>query len=290
MLPPDVKADLVRIDDRVFQVPAEGDGLQATLVDDGETVLFDAGMSDRWAERLAPHIDHCILTHAHARHSRAAHRFHEVWAPHEEARAMRSAMDYTAAHGVAQRDRALVERHLADLGWRAVEPKRGYRAGGLIQLATTRWEIHAAPGHSPGMCVFLEPTRHVLVASCLDGAEDALYGYPSADPDALVETFERLAGFDVAFLLGSRAAPRRRGIRPLFREKAAEIRQRDVEVLARLAEPRTLDDLVDHAPFAPGTAPIERYVRRVMVEKHLRRLIEKGLAMARQDGRFQRVD
>lgn len=294
MLPPDVLAGLTQVDDEVYLVPADAPGAtHAMLVVDGDTMLVDAGISDAWAKKLAPHVDVCVLTHCHAEPARAASRFRHVWAPRAEARALRSAADYVETYGIASRDRTTVERHLQAVGWSPLAPERSYRPGGVLDLGKTRWELHAAPGHSPGLTLLLEPTRHYLFASDLDGGDDALYGYPTADVDALVETFEKLATVDVAVLMGAREAPRKRGIRQMLRDKAAGIKDRDLRIVGLLQNPRTLEELVELAPLTGKAAiatPMGRYVERVMVEKHLGRLIERDHAMARQDGRFMRVE
>ncbi|HLE97486.1 MAG TPA: MBL fold metallo-hydrolase [Candidatus Thermoplasmatota archaeon] len=293
-LPPDVVAGFTKLDEQVWLVPgAEHGGLNAMLVDDGEVVLFDAGLPDALARRLAPHVDLCVLTHCPFEVAQGARHFREVWAPHAEARALLSLHDHLEVYGVGSRDRALVESTLQRAGWAPRPPDKRYRVGGMVQLDTTRWQMVPAPGHTPGLTLFLEPKRHVLFASDLDGAEDRLYGWPASDLDELAKTFDSMAELDVALLVGSRAEPRKRGIRPLLREKAAELRARDLVVLQRLDHPRTPEDLALTGLFTTVDRladPMARYVERVMVEKHVARLIERNLVMARQDGRYQRVD
>jgi len=132
--------------------------------------------------------------------------------------------------------------------------------------------------------------RHILFAADV-GADDApWYGYPTSDPSELERTASTLADVPVAILVSSHAEPRKRGIKPLFRQMADTIRERDRKILAALEHPRSLDELADMGLcMGKPATPIARYHERVMVEKHLARLMEKDFAAARQDGRFQRV-
>ena len=51
-----------------------------------------------------------------------------------------------------------------------------------------------------------------------------------------------------------------------------------------------LDERADKGLFlGKATNTLQRYHERVMVEKHLARLMERDFAMARQDGRFQKL-
>ena len=140
------------------------------------------------------------------------------------------------------------------------------------------------------MLALLDPERHFLFAADLDGESPAWYGYPASDPSDLERTAAMLADVPVALLMTSHAAPRRRGIKPLFRAMSESIRERDRRILAALEHPRSLDELADLGLCSgkPAT-PLARYHERVMVEKHLARLMEKDFAAARQDGRFQRT-
>jgi hypothetical protein len=99
-----------------------------------------------------------------------------------------------------------------------------------------------------------------------------------------------LAETPIAILATSHFPSRKRGIKPLFRSMVESIRERDRAILFAMETPRSLDELTDMALLGPkATDPLQRYHQRVMVEKHLARLMEKDLAAARQDGRFMKL-
>ena len=290
--------------------PPEHPGAKSLLLDEGsDVVLVDAGLDPATRRKLAPHVDVCFLTHCHAPHAHGARDFREVWAPKAEARAMLGVEDYLTTYGVGRRDHDIVAGALRRTGYEPAHVSKQFRAGGLLKLDRSEWKILGAPGHSPGMVALLDEKRHILFAADLDGEGPPWYGYPTSDPSELERTAAMLADVPVAILATSHFPPRKRGIKPLFRGMADAIRDRDHKVLDTLETPRTLDELTDLGVLGVGpqadaekarpggraglgVKPVDalsRYHQRVMVEKHLARLMEKGFAAARQDGRFMRT-
>ncbi|MHB8606156.1 MAG: MBL fold metallo-hydrolase [Thermoplasmatota archaeon] len=301
-LPPDVRDKLEWVADGVALVtPTPGwHGANSMLIDEGDVVLVDAGLPPGLRHLLAPHVDVCILTHTQPAHVVGARDFREVWAPFEEGRALASVEGFCDAMGVARRDRETIAPWLTKAGFAATDVAKTYRAGGILAFEKSEWHFIAAHGHSPGLTLLLDKKRHILFGADIEGVPAAgggdarvpWYGFPSCDLDEYERAVLRLADVDVALLLSSHAPARKRGIRPLFRGVADEIARRDKAVLAALSEPRTLDELVD-AGLLQGAAatasPLDRYHERVMVEKHIGRLLARDYAAARQDGRYERL-
>lgn len=271
--------------------PAGYPGATSLVLDEGsDVVLVDAGLDPGTRRKLAPHVDVCLLTHCHAPHAHGARDFREVWAPKQEARAMGGAEDFLQTYGVGRRDHDLVATYLRKTGFEPSPVHKQFRAGGLLKLEKSEWRLLPAPGHSPGMVALLDDERHILFAGDLDGEGAPWYGFPTSDPSELERTATTLAEVPVAILLTSHQPPRKRGIKPLFRGMAEAIRDRDHKVLDALETPRTLDELTDMGVLGvKPTDALDRYHLRVMVEKHLARLLEKEFVAARQDGRFMRV-
>lgn len=292
-LPPDVAALVTWVADGVGLVspPAGHPGASSLVLDEGgDVLLVDAGLPAPLARRLAPHVDVLLLTHCHVAHAKAAHEFREVWAPKDEARALGGIDDFLQTYEVSRRDRDVVSSAIREAGYQPAHVHKRIRPGGILKLDKHEWHLLAAPGHSRGMIALLDPQRHYLFAADVDGDAGPWYGYPASDPSELERTATTLADVPVAILLSSHAPPRKRGIKPLFRTMADTIRERDRRVLAALEHPRSLEELVELGLCGgkPAT-PLGRYHERVMVEKHLARLMEREFAAARQDGRFQRL-
>ena len=271
--------------------PAGYAGAASLLIDEGsEVVLVDAGLAPEQRRSLAPHVDVCLLTHCHVAHAHGAADFQEVWAPRDEAAALASLDGFLETYDVARRDRAFVSESVQKAGYAPTPVAKRLQPGSIIRLDKHEWHLLHAPGHSQGMLALLEPVRHILFVADMDGEGSAWYGYPSSDPSALESTAQMLAEVPVAILATSHAPARRRGIKPMFRQLGESVRERDRKVLTALEQPRSLDELVELGLCAgkPRT-PVARYHERVMVEKHLGRLLEKDYVGARQDGRFQRA-
>lgn len=266
-------------------------GASSMVLDEGaDVILVDAGLDPATRRKLSPHVDVCLLTHCHAPHAHGARDFREVWAPKAEARALFGVEDFLQTYGVGRRDHDIVASQLRRTGYEPSPVHRQIRAGGLLKLDKSEWRLLAAPGHSPGMLALLDDERHILFASDMDGEGPPWYGFPTSDPSDLERTATMLADVPIALLLTSHHPPRKRGIKPLFRGMAEAIRERDRQVLAALETPRTLDELTDAGVLgAKASDPLDRYYLRVMVEKHLARLLEREFVAARQDGRFMRV-
>lgn len=292
-LPPDLASMVTWVLPGVGLItPTDGHPGAASLVldDGGDVLLVDAGLAPAQRRKLSPHVDVCLLTHCHVAHAHGARDFREVWAPREEARALLGADDYLSTYGVARRDRDLVASGIRKAHYEPSPVHKQFRPGGILQLGKHEWHIVAAPGHSPGMVALLDPERHILFAADLDGEGPPWYGLPTSDPSELERTATMLSDIPIAVYVSSHAPPRKRGIKPMLRGMAEQVRERDRVLLLKLDVPHTLDELADQGNFlGKSTDPLKRYHERVMVEKHLARLLEKDFATARQDGRFQRV-
>ena len=291
-LPPDATRGVTWLMDGVGLLPSgDAAGAASLLLAEGDdVVLVDAGLSAEQRKALAPHVTVCLLTHCHVAHARGARDFAEVWAPKLEAAALRSVDDFLLTYGVARRDRDLVTQSIQKAGYEPAAVHKRLKPGSLLRVGNHEWQLLAAPGHSPGMLALHDADRHVVFAADLDGDGPPWYGLPSSDPSDLERTLAALADVPTALYVTSHAQPKKRGIKLMLRGMAEAIRERDRQVLQTLEHPRTLDELADSGLFLGRSAdPLKRYHERVMVEKHLGRLLEKDFAHARQDGRFQRI-
>lgn len=292
-LPPEAVRGVQWLADGVGLLPAAGaPGAPASLllVSGDDAVLVDAGLPAEQLRALREHVQVCLLTHCHVAHARGAGDFPAVWAPRDEARALHSLDEYVSVYGVSRRDRDLVLDSARKAGYAPVPVKRRLQAGSVLRVGEHEWELLPAPGHSQGMMVLHDPKRHIVFAADLDGDGPPWYGWPSSDPTDLEATLLTLSDIPTAIYATSHGAPRKRGIKPMLRGMAEQIRERDRQLLAALEHPRSLDELAELGLFLGRSAdPMHRYHERVMVEKHLSRLLEKDFAHARQDGRFQRI-
>jgi glyoxylase-like metal-dependent hydrolase (beta-lactamase superfamily II) len=293
VIPPDAGRHVTWVDEGVGVIDGGPEGAAGLLIDDGDVLLVDAGIPEAAARDLARHVSLLVLTHAHPAHVRQARAFGRVWAPRMEAAGFRDVDGLLETLGVARQDRPVVRQWLDQSGWASPRVDKYYHAGAVFILPKTEWRALHLPGHSPGLCAFFEPKRRILFAPDLGGGPGApMYNWPSADLDELENSLARLADLDIELLLTSHAPPRRRGAKQAFRDLAAAIRQRDAAYYEALETPRSVTELVDLGRIqgeAVHKETMTRYFERVMVEKHLSRLLGRGLGFARQDGKYQQA-
>src|SRR5438876_274750 len=127
---------------------------------------------------------------------------------------------------------SLVASGIRTAGYEPSPVHKEFRPDGILKLEKHEWHILATPGHSPGLVALLDPERHILFASDIDGEGPPWYGYPSSDPSELERTALMLAEIPVAIYASSHAPPRKRGIKPMLKAMAEAIRERDRLVLA----------------------------------------------------------
>lgn len=293
VLPPDAGKHVSWLDDGVGLVEGGDGGATSLVLDDGDVVVVDAGMKEEAARALAPVTGLLILSQTHVPHARHAHLFDRVWAPRAEVKAMRDPDGYCETFGVPRTERGLVRQWLGENGYRPARIEKPFRPGGTIILPRMEWQVLPAVGTTPGSVVLFEPKRRLLFAGDLGPAPGApLYGWPTSDLEELENTLKRLGELEVELLIASHAPPRRRGAKQVFRDLAAAIRQRDATYYDALETPRSVQELVDLARIqgeSVGHDPMARWMERVMVEKHVTRLLARGLAFARQDGRYEQA-
>ncbi|MHB8586286.1 MAG: MBL fold metallo-hydrolase [Thermoplasmatota archaeon] len=293
MLPPGAGRFVAWIDEGVGLVDGGEGGASSLVINDGDVIVVDAGMPDAAAKELAPHTSVMLLSHAHPRHTRQAKQFSRVWAPKAEINAFRDAEGLLEILGIARQDREIVRGWFEKSGWAPLRIDKTVHPGTVLILPRTEWRVVPTPGHSPGLFALYEPRRRILFAPDLPEAETpAAYAWPSADLDEVESSMARLAELDVELLVTSHGPPRRRGVRQVLRDLPALLRRRDAEFYEVLETPRSVAELVDlgkiQGPLAK-TDPMGRYFERVMVEKHMGRLLARGLAFARQDGKYQQA-
>ena len=157
-----------------------------------------------------------------------------------------------------------------------------YADGEVFDLGGVRLRVIHAPGHTRGHCVFHVEPDDVLYLGDIDLSS---FGPYYGDAWSSLEDFERTlaavrsidarwyATFHHVGVLEGRAA---------FVERldrfAAVIDARESRLLAHLATPRTLDEVVAHRfVYRPGDAvPYADMVERRSMAQHLDRLVRAG--------------
>ncbi len=260
------------------------------LVMDDVTVVVDTGAGEALAELArAVHVDLVLNTHFHPDHTRGNRYFdakvacHRLDAP--PLRDLKSFKEYTGFDEVEAEAGVDVP---AMVDFRTSRVDLELEDGEVLDFGRTKCRVIHTPGHSPGHVAL-----HFLEADFLFLADIDLtsfgpwYGHRCCDVDAFLESMNRVLEVPArALATGHRGALCERERLVAYRD---EIYRRDELLLDMIRErprdPATLAQ--EEEPFYPAHPfpVLTRYFERVMVEKHLGRLVRLGLARE-EDGVF----
>jgi glyoxylase-like metal-dependent hydrolase (beta-lactamase superfamily II) len=271
------------------------DGNSLLVSGSEETAVVDPalGLTERRGE--LPRVDRVLLSHCHEDHLAGLHLFPDAACHVHEADlpGLRSLDGMMTIYG-----------YTGDMGqgWRQVLVERFHyvprpdalalREGDVLDLGRTRVQVLHLPGHTRGHCAFLVEPEGVCFLGDVDLSSFGPY-YGDAWSD--LEDFERslarvrevearwYATFHHVGVLEGRAA---------FLERlarfAAVIARREERLLAFLAAPRSLDEIVAHRfVYRPGDAvPWADAVERRSMGLHLARLVRGDRVREVEPGRF----
>lgn len=169
---------------------------------------------------------------------------------------------------------------------------QGFRDGDVFDLGGLRVEAVHLPGHTRGHSGF-RISDDVFFLSDIDlTGFGPYYGDAWSDLEDFEESLRRVRDEDARYYVTFHQKGVIEG-RPRFLEMlekfAAVIDRRHTEMLAHLAEPRTLDELVAHRfVYRPHVeTPIVDAVERRSAELHLARMLARGEAVELAPGRYR---
>ena len=299
-----VDLEQVEIADGIFFIEGESKGRypfsNSVLIDDEVKVLIDTGMGPNLAVKMAKEerIDLVLNSHAHEDHIACNHLFKDakICSHKLDSPAIRSVSRLGELYGPTGKGVG----ELIDLFLREVFKLKDSRVdlefedGHIFDLGSTRLEVVHAPGHSSGHCCFSVPSERVVFLADIDLTSfGPWYGALDCDIDQFIESIGRIRDFEFEV-----AIPSHKGItlgRETIREKLDEymnkIFERERKLLDLLEKERALDEIVDQAIIYgkfPEPKGMYELFEKIMIEKHLERLLRKNL-IARTDGGFSRV-
>jgi glyoxylase-like metal-dependent hydrolase (beta-lactamase superfamily II) len=198
-----------------------------------------------------------------------------------------------AIYGMSPRIAAAFRQVLVDdFHWQARPDATAFRDGDVFDLGGAKVRVIHAPGHTRGHCVLHVEPEDVLYLGDIDLSS---FGPYYGDAWSSLEDFERtlamVRGIDARWY----ATFHHIGVvdgAEAFRERldrfAAMIGSREQRLLAFLAEPHALDEIVAHRfVYRPGDpVPFADDVERRSMGQHLDRLLAQGRVVEVEPGRF----
>jgi glyoxylase-like metal-dependent hydrolase (beta-lactamase superfamily II) len=274
------------------------DGNSLLVEGDEERIVIDPALGLVARRGRLPPVDRVVHSHCHEDHVAGLHLFPDATCHFHEADlpGIRSLDAMMAIYGfeapVAEPwRRALRER----FHWTARPDARGFRDGEVFDLGGG---VHVtalhAPGHTRGHCfLHVEPDDVLFVGDVDLSSFGPYYGDAWSDLEDFERTLERARRLRARLYVTFHHVG---VLEPLaFRERLARyaevIRRREARLLAFLAEPRSLDEIVAHRfVYRPQDAvPYADPVERRSMGQHLARLLRDGRVLEPEPGRYRRA-
>jgi glyoxylase-like metal-dependent hydrolase (beta-lactamase superfamily II) len=232
-----------------------------------------------------PHVDGVLHSHCHEDHFAGSFLYPEVrWLFHEaDLPGIRSLEGLMELYGYPEPIRSTWSKVVVEQFHFTPRPDAsGFRGGDVFDLGGVTIEAIHAPGHTRGHCFFrIEPVGLVYLADVDLSSFGPYYGDAWSELEDFERTLTRARDIDARYY----ATFHHIGViedRATYRERldrfTAVIADRERRLLAYLAEPRTLDDVVAHrfvyrpqdqVVFADG-------VERRSMSQHIARLLRDG--------------
>lgn len=272
-------------------------GNSLLLRGDDETVVVDPSLVLVSREaRDRPRVDRVVLSHCHEDHLAGLHLFPRARVQVHEADlpGLRSIDGMMAIYGMqGPAEDAFREAVVRDFHWVERADAEPLRGGDVVDLGGCRLRVIHAPGHTRGHCVFaIEPDGVVYLGDIELTGFGPYYGDAWSSLEDFEHTLSLVREIDARWYATFHHVGVLEG-REAFLERlgrfSAMIGDRERRLLAFLAEPHDLDEIVRHRfVYRPGDAvPWADAVERRSMAQHVDRLLAAGRLQEVEPGRWR---
>ncbi|MEM2866635.1 MAG: MBL fold metallo-hydrolase [Candidatus Hadarchaeales archaeon] len=264
------------------------------------TALIDTGIGPERARELAgrERVDLLLVSHGHEDHFPQNRLFEgaRVCCHREDAPAVRSVKRLEALYGCPNEEigNGMMEFLVGMFDLQDSRVDSELEGGEVLDLGGLEVEVLHTPGHSAGHCCFWVPSERLVFLADMDLTSfGPWYGCVDSNIDQFLSSLEKVKELPAELAVTSHkgVVRGREEIRRRLEEYGGKIEERERKLLAFLEEERTLKEIVDAALIYgrfPEPQVFYRLFERMMVEKHLRRMEERGEVVRTEKG-FRRA-
>ena len=261
------------------------------------TVIVDPSLS-LVSRSSNPTVDVVLSSHAHEDHIAGNGLFPsaEVRIHRDDLVGLQSLEGLLAIYGMPPDvEKKWQEVLLRDFHYRPRADATAFSDNEVLDLGGTTVQVVHLPGHTRGHCGFLIEPDGVFYVGDIDlTGFGPYYGDAWSDLDEFETSLGRCREIDAGWF----ATFHHRGVvegrtafLDLVNRFAAVIGAREERLVDYLAEPHTMDDIVAHRfVYRPGVELLwVDYVERRMMGQHLVRLLQNGVVLELEAGRYRRA-
>ena len=285
--------ECVQIGERIFFIEGENKGRypysNSVLIDDDVKALIDTGIGRDLATKIAKEkkVDCIINSHGHEDHIACNYIFKDakVCSHKFDAPAIRSVENLAQLYAPKGTDaERLVDLFLREqFQLRDSEVDLEFQEGHVFHQGSIELKAIHTPGHSRGHCCFSFSREKLVFLGDIDMSSfGPWYGGLDSNIDQFIESIKKIAAskFEVAISSHKGIIYGRGVIEEKLNDYLSRIFEREGRLLEFLGKERRLDEIVDRAiiyGYFPEPKDMYRLCEKIMIEKHLQRLIKEGL-------------
>ena len=290
----------IPLSDSVVFIQAESKGrypyANSLLIQGEVSALIDTGFEPKIAEETAKkyRVDLVINSHCHEDHIACNPYFEKsrVCAHRLAAPAIRNVDLLWEIYGLKGTPAEAWMNAIAEI--LRLQDSRvdvEFEDGHIFDLGDTKLQVLHTPGHSRGHCCFLLPEEKIVFLSDIDLTSfGPWYGALDSNVDDFIDSIEKLKRMSFEIAVTSHKGEVFRGedtIRNRLDQYLNVIYQREEKLLNFLREEHTLEEIVNQAIIYrkfPDPEEGYKHMERISMQKHLERLIAKGMVQETKKG------
>lgn len=252
--------------------------------------MIDTGIGTKLAAELAQEkkIDLILISHGHEDHTAGNYLFKDakICCHKLDAPAVRSVEKLKELYGLPPgvELEKFLDLYLRDF-FRLKDSRVDleFKNGHVFDLGSIKLNVIHTPGHSAGHCCFSVPSERLVFLADIDlSTFGPWYGCIDSDVDQFIKSIDILNGLDFEIAISSHK-PITYGCETIREKLDAylnKIFEREKKLIDFLSEERTIQEIVPRAFIYkefPEPKIIYEHFEKIMIEKHLERLVRQNL-------------